>query len=102
MTPKYVLQSRGDPVGAGRLLRRLRNVGGGNLGNPEVRHDDQVAHGYPVQSPYVSIANRQAEIMMRIAFEFGFTPASRGRISVPRESEPGLFDFTPNIEEDAT
>jgi hypothetical protein len=23
--------------------------------------------GYPVQSPYVSIANRQAEIMMRIA-----------------------------------
>jgi len=23
--------------------------------------------GYPVQSPYVAIANRQAEIMMRIA-----------------------------------
>src|SRR4051812_49338495 len=37
--------------------------------------------GYPVQSPYVSIANRQAEIMMRIASEFGFTPASRSRIS---------------------
>ena len=33
--------------------------------------------GYPVQSPYVSVANRQAEIMMRIASEFGFTPASR-------------------------
>lgn len=32
--------------------------------------------GYPIQSPYVSIANRQAEIMMRIASEFGFTPAS--------------------------
>jgi P27 family predicted phage terminase small subunit len=32
--------------------------------------------GYPVQSPYISIANRQAEIMMRIASEFGFTPAS--------------------------
>jgi P27 family predicted phage terminase small subunit len=30
--------------------------------------------GYPVQSPYVSVANRQAEIMMRIASEFGFTP----------------------------
>jgi phage terminase small subunit len=34
----------------------------------------------PIQSPYVSIANRQAEIMMRIASEFGFTPASRSRI----------------------
>jgi P27 family predicted phage terminase small subunit len=48
--------------------------------------------GFPIQSPYVSITNRQAEIMMRIAAEFGFTPASRGRISVPVESEPTLFD----------
>jgi len=48
--------------------------------------------GFPIQSPYVSIANRQAEIMMRIASEFGFTPASRGRISVPTEAEPTLFD----------
>lgn len=30
--------------------------------------------GYPIQSSYVAIANRQAEIMMRIASEFGFTP----------------------------
>ena len=37
--------------------------------------------GYPVQSPYVSIANRQTEIMMRIASEFGLTPASRTDIS---------------------
>ena len=49
--------------------------------------------GYPIQSPYVSIANRQAEIMMRIASEFGFTPASRSRISAPVEREPGLFDL---------
>ena len=48
--------------------------------------------GYPVQSPYVSVANRQAEIMMRIASEFGFTPASRGRISTPSKTEPTLFD----------
>ena len=48
--------------------------------------------GYPVQSPYVSIANRQAEIMMRIASEFGFTPASRSRISTPIKNEPNLFD----------
>ena len=48
--------------------------------------------GYPQQSPYVAVANRQAEIMMRIASEFGFTPASRGRISAPAKNEPDLFD----------
>ncbi len=48
--------------------------------------------GYPIQSPYVAIANRQAEIMMRIASEFGFTPASRSRISTPSEAERTLFD----------
>jgi P27 family predicted phage terminase small subunit len=48
--------------------------------------------GYPVQSPYLAIANRQAEIMMRIASEFGFTPASRSRISTPHPQEPTLFD----------
>ena len=48
--------------------------------------------GYPIQSPYVSIANRQAEIMMRIASEFGFTPASRSRIATPSVAEPNLFD----------
>jgi P27 family predicted phage terminase small subunit len=49
--------------------------------------------GYPQQSPYVSIANRQAEIMMRIASEFGFTPASRSRISAPAADEQSLFDL---------
>jgi hypothetical protein len=49
-------------------------------------------NGFPVQSPYVAIANRQAEIMMRIACEFGFTPASRSRIAAPSPAEPTLFD----------
>jgi hypothetical protein len=31
--------------------------------------------------------------MIRIASEFGFTPASRSRISTPEESDPGLFGF---------
>jgi P27 family predicted phage terminase small subunit len=48
--------------------------------------------GYPIHSPYVSIANRQAEMMMRISTEFGFTPASRSRIAAPRPEEPTLFD----------
>jgi P27 family predicted phage terminase small subunit len=49
--------------------------------------------GYPIQSPYVSIANRQAKIMMRIASEFGFTPASRSRISTPAQRDMTLFDL---------
>jgi P27 family predicted phage terminase small subunit len=48
--------------------------------------------GYPQQSPYLAIANRQVELMMRIASEFGFTPASRSRISSPTTAEPSLFD----------
>ena len=46
----------------------------------------------PIQSPYGAIANRQAEIIMRIASEFGFTPASRSRIATPSMAEPTLFD----------
>jgi len=57
--------------------------------------------GFPMQSPYVSIANRQAEIMMRIASEFGFTPASRSRISTPAPNEPSLLDLIEN-ETDST
>jgi hypothetical protein len=48
---------------------------------------------YPIQSPYVFIGNRQAEIMMRIASKFGFTQASKSRISTPIKSEPNLFDL---------
>jgi phage terminase small subunit len=41
----------------------------------------------------VSIANRRVELMMRIAAEFGFTPASRSRISTPpQQEEASLFD----------
>jgi P27 family predicted phage terminase small subunit len=47
--------------------------------------------GFPIQSPYLAIANRQAEIMMRIASEFGFTPASRSRISAPPLDQLPLF-----------
>jgi P27 family predicted phage terminase small subunit len=55
--------------------------------------------GYPVQSPYVSIANRQAEIMMRIASEFGFTPASRSRISTPAPDKHDLFSLMDDRDE---
>lgn len=48
--------------------------------------------GFPVQSPYVAVANRQTEIMIRIASEFGFTPASRSRIAAPSDPDPNFFD----------
>jgi P27 family predicted phage terminase small subunit len=51
--------------------------------------------GFPIQSP----ANRQAEIMMRIASEFGFTPASRSRISAPPPDQLPLFDSVPDQED---
>jgi P27 family predicted phage terminase small subunit len=50
--------------------------------------------GYPMQSPYLAIANRQAELMMRIASEFGFTPASRSRITAPPPAQLPLLDLT--------
>jgi P27 family predicted phage terminase small subunit len=54
--------------------------------------------GYPMQSPYILIANRQAEITMRIASEFGFTPASRSRISTLRPAQPRylIYRTAPN------
>jgi P27 family predicted phage terminase small subunit len=37
-------------------------------------------NGFPMQSPYLSHLNQQVATMMKIATEFGFTPASRSRI----------------------
>ena len=37
-------------------------------------------NGYPMQSPYVAVANKQVDIMLRIAAELGMTPSSRTRI----------------------
>lgn len=36
--------------------------------------------GYPQQSPYLAIINRQAIIMLRAAEQMGFTPTSRPRL----------------------
>jgi P27 family predicted phage terminase small subunit len=51
-------------------------------------------NGYPIQSPYVSIATKHAEIMSRTASEFGFTPASRRRLPSNTSSDP-LLDLMP-------
>jgi P27 family predicted phage terminase small subunit len=39
-------------------------------------------NGFPMQSPYVAVANKQVDVMIRIAAEFGMTPSSRTRIRV--------------------
>ncbi len=44
--------------------------------------------GYPIISPYVSIANKAMEQMHRFGVEFGMTPASRTRISTNKAANP--------------
>jgi phage terminase small subunit len=41
----------------------------------------------PVQSPYLSILNKQAMIMLKAASEMGFTPASRSRVEVSDDEQ---------------
>jgi len=36
--------------------------------------------GYPIQSPFLAIVQREAETMMKIASEYGFTPTSRAKL----------------------
>src|SRR5690606_41880295 len=42
--------------------------------------------GVPMQSPFLAIVNRQAQIMLKAAAEMGFTPASRSRVVVKRNT----------------
>jgi P27 family predicted phage terminase small subunit len=42
--------------------------------------------GYPMVSPFVAIVKNEAEMMMRIAADYGFTPASRAKM-FPREPD---------------
>jgi P27 family predicted phage terminase small subunit len=49
-------------------------------------------NGYPMQSPYVAVANKQVDIMVRIASEFGMTPSSRTRIRVGEKTPEDPFE----------
>ena len=59
-------------------------------------------NGYPIQSPYLATVNRQAEIMLRIASEFGFTPASRSRIFSYSKSNSMLLENVDESDNDST
>ena len=41
--------------------------------------------GLPLQSPYLAILNKQAQIMLKAGAELGFSPASRTRVQVANE-----------------
>jgi P27 family predicted phage terminase small subunit len=44
--------------------------------------------GVPMQSPYMAVLNKQAQIMQKCMSEMGFTPSSRSRVKVePRQSD---------------
>jgi P27 family predicted phage terminase small subunit len=43
--------------------------------------------GYPVQNPYVGIANTALDQMRKFATEFGLTPASRSRLHVEADGQ---------------
>lgn len=48
--------------------------------------------GYPIQNPYVTIANTAMGNMHKFATEFGLTPSSRSRIQVePQKTDPDPF-----------
>jgi P27 family predicted phage terminase small subunit len=49
-------------------------------------------NGFPMQSPYVAVANKQVEIMVRIASELGMTPSSRTRIRVGESTPADPFE----------
>jgi hypothetical protein len=94
-----VVQTRGNRFlyeresdSARLLLQRLRHVSSGHRGDPEVWHHGEVASRLPVQSPYVSIANRQTEIMIGLRQSSG-SHASRSRIAAPPNDEDDLFSL---------
>jgi P27 family predicted phage terminase small subunit len=50
-------------------------------------------NGFPMQSPYVAVANKQVDIMVRIAAELGMTPSSRTRIRVGEKTPEDPFEM---------
>ena len=48
----------------------------------------KTATGYVQQSPWLSIANKQLELMGRFMAELGMTPASRSRVAALLECPP--------------
>jgi P27 family predicted phage terminase small subunit len=48
--------------------------------------------GFPMQSPYLAVANRAMEQMRSLLSEFGMTPASRTRVHASADDEDDPFE----------
>ena len=48
--------------------------------------------GFPMKSPYLSVADQALEAMRKLLVEFGLTPSSRSRLRLPAGAEPDEFD----------
>ena len=54
-------------------------------------------NGFPMQSPYLAVANKAMEQMTRLLVEFGMSPSSRARVTPaapqqPEEPAPAAYD----------
>jgi P27 family predicted phage terminase small subunit len=49
-------------------------------------------NGYPMPSPYVTVANKAMRAMHSLLVEFGMTPSSRSRIKVGEPAKVDPFD----------
>ena len=61
---------------------------------PIVKSPDK---GFPMKSPYLTIADQALESMRKLMVEFGLTPSSRSRIKVP-EGGTGSDEFDQFLE----
>lgn len=48
--------------------------------------------GFPMKSPYLSVADQALEAMRKLLVEFGLTPSSRSRLRLPGGGEPDALD----------
>jgi P27 family predicted phage terminase small subunit len=56
--------------------------------------------GFPIQSPYLAIANKAMDQMTRLLVEFGMSPSSRSRVTPAERPAPSLPAPTPNHDPD--
>jgi P27 family predicted phage terminase small subunit len=49
--------------------------------------------GFPVQSPYMAIANQQAANIEKISAEFGLSPGSRNKLPIMRYHEASNWEL---------
>ncbi len=48
--------------------------------------------GLPIQSPYLPVVNKQAQIMLKAAELLGFSPASRSRVQIVEDADPNVVN----------